>query len=142
MVMIIMPVKGRQKNLLWCMGSYGNTSMPKSLTSNRQNLEKKKKKKKRKKKTRKWSFGSVIKYRWIIIIRMRPISNHLIKMEHNHAYSNAFSTWVKFVFPCRASFWLSISESILFSLIYWKIPILTRISVMSSVLQLATSQFN
>ena len=34
------------------MGSYGNTSMPKSLTSNRQNLEKKKKKK-RKKKTRK-----------------------------------------------------------------------------------------
>ena len=44
------------------MGSYGNTSMPKSLTSNRQNLEKKKKKEKEKK-TRKWSFGSVIKYR-------------------------------------------------------------------------------
>ena len=44
------------------MGGYGNTSMPKSLTSNRQNLGKKKKKK-RKKKTRKWSFGSVIKYR-------------------------------------------------------------------------------
>ena len=49
MVMIMMPVKGRQKNLLWCMGSYGNTSMPKSLTSNRQNLEKKKKKKKKRK---------------------------------------------------------------------------------------------
>ena len=31
------------------MGSYGNTSMPKSLTSNRQNLEKKKKKKKKRK---------------------------------------------------------------------------------------------
>ena len=34
------------------MGGYGNTSMPKSLTSNRQNLEKKKKKKKKKENTK------------------------------------------------------------------------------------------
>ena len=56
-------------------------------------------------------FSCVIKYRWITIIPMRPISNHLIKMEHmhNHAYnSNTFSTWIMVVFPCRASFWLSI----------------------------------
>lgn len=62
---------------------YGNTSMSKSLTSKRQNLNKKKKK------TRKWSGTQ----EGIIIIRMRPVSNHLIKMEHNRAYnSNAFST--------------------------------------------------
>lgn len=65
--------------------------MPKSLTSKRQDLKKKKKQNK----TRKWSgtqesiiFGCVMKYRWIIIIRMRPVSNHLIKMEHNRAYNS------------------------------------------------------
>ena len=102
MVMIIIPVKGRQKNLLWCVGIL--------LCPNHLQVTDKSRKK-----TRKWSgtqgiiLSCVIKYRWIIITRMRPISNHLIKMEHNHAYnSNSFCTWIKVVFPCRASFWLSI----------------------------------